>query len=306
MKRFAEVKRKKKEQLAELVLKRTGIKIDTDAIFDIQIKRLHEYKRQLMNAFYILDLYYRLKDNPNMDCPKRVFFFGAKAAPGYVRAKSIIKFINEVAKLVNNDPAVNDKIKVIFLENYNVSLAEKLFPAADISEQISTAGKEASGTGNMKFMMNGAVTLGTLDGANVEIKDAVGDENIYIFGAKAEDMDATMGYYNPQWQYNHIPGLKRVVDSLTDGTLNDDGRGIFVDLKRSLLEGSSWERPDPFYVLGDFDHYREVRDIQAKDYVEDPEEWFKKCWIAVPTVDAVRSSDQREYAEDIWKIDPRI
>lgn len=305
LERFGEVKREKKVQLAEVVKQRMGIDIDPDAVFDIQIKRLHEYKRQLMNGLYILDLYYRLKDDPMMECPKRVFFFGAKAAPGYVRAKAIIKFLNEVARLVNNDPQVNEKIKVIFFENYNVSLAEKLFPAADISEQISTSGMEASGTGNMKFMMNGALTLGTRDGANVEIGEAVGEENIYFFGPEAEDMPATMDFYHPRWQYENIPGLKRVLDSLTDGTLSDDNRGVFQDLKRALLDGSSWDGPDLFYVLGDFDEYRKTRDKMSADYYDDRDEWLEKCWINI-AMSGRFSSDQtvKEYAEEIWKIDP--
>ena len=305
LERFADVKREKKVQLAEVVKQRMGIDIDPDAIFDIQIKRLHEYKRQLMNGLYILDLYFRLKDDPMMECPKRVFFFGAKAAPGYVRAKAIIKFLNEVARIVNNDPQVNQKIKVIFCENYNVSLAEKLFPAADISEQISTSGMEASGTGNMKFMMNGALTLGTRDGANVEIGEAVGEENIYFFGPEAEDMPATMDYYRPRWQYENIPGLKRVIDALTDGTLNDDNRGVFQDLKRALLDGSSWDGPDLFYVLGDFDDYRKTRDKISADYYEYREEWLRKSWINI-AMSGRFSSDKtvKEYAEEIWKIDP--
>lgn len=305
LERFADVKREKKVQLAEVVKQRMGIDIDPDAIFDIQIKRLHEYKRQLMNGLYILDLYFRLKDDPMMECPKRVFFFGAKAAPGYVRAKAIIKFLNEVARIVNNDPQVNQKIKVIFFENYNVSLAEKLFPAADISEQISTSGMEASGTGNMKFMMNGALTLGTRDGANVEIGEAVGEENIYFFGPEAEDMPATMDYYRPRWQYENIPGLKRVIDALTDGTLNDDNRGVFQDLKRALLDGSSWDGPDLFYVLGDFDDYRKTRDKISADYYEYREEWLRKSWINI-AMSGRFSSDKtvKEYAEEIWKIDP--
>jgi starch phosphorylase len=233
-----DIKRDNKLRLAKYVKEWCGIDINPEAIFDIQIKRLHEYKRQLLNAFYILDLYFRLKSDPAMDIIPRVFFFGAKAAPGYVRAKSIIKFINEVARIVNNDPMIGDKIKVVFVPNYNVTKAEIMIPAADVSEQISLAGKEASGTGNMKFMMNGALTLGTYDGANVEIAEEVGDDNIYIFGVRVEDLPATLSYYNPRWQYENIPGLKRVIDSMTNGFLDDQNSGSFQDLVNGLLYGT--------------------------------------------------------------------
>src|SRR5699024_4270796 len=198
-----------------------GAEVDPDTIFDVQIKRLHEYKRQLMNALYILDLYFRITEDGEK-VPPRTFIFGAKAAPGYVRAKEIIKLINTVAELVNNDERTRGIIRVVFVENYNVSPAEKIIPAADISEQISTAGKEASGTSNMKFMMNGALTLGTLDGANVEIVDAVGEENAYIFGAKNEELPSLKEHYNPGELYNSVPGLARVLDALIDGTLVPD------------------------------------------------------------------------------------
>ncbi len=305
LKRIQEIKRIKKKECAEYIYEKTGMKLNTDGIFDVQIKRLHEYKRQLLNAFYILDLYFRIKDNPNLKIVPRVCIFGAKAAPGYTRAKAIIKFINEIAKLINSDPDMDGKLQVCFVENYNVSLAMKLFPAADISEQISTAGKEASGTGNMKFMMNGALTLGTMDGANVEIVDAVGEDNAYIFGVRSEDFAATMGYYNPQWQYENIPGLKRVLDSLINGLLDDAGSGMFRDLYNSLLYGSSWEPADVYYVLGDFNHYREVRDLMAKDYL-DQELWSRKSFINI--IESPRFSSDRtidDYAQDIWKIESK-
>ena len=215
---------------------REGVEIDPDAIFDVQVKRLHEYKRQLLNALYILDLYFRLKGNPDLEVPKRVFIFGAKAASGYIRAKAIIKLINTIADLVNNDPVVSRTLKVVFVHNYNVSPAEHIIPAADVSEQISMAGKEASGTSNMKFMMNGALTLGTLDGANVEILDAVGADNAYIFGATEDELPELRRNYNPWAVYESVPGLKRVLDALIDGTLNDNGTGWFVDLRRSLID----------------------------------------------------------------------
>ena len=298
------IKRQNKQDFAEWIAEREGVTIDPEAIFDVQIKRLHEYKRQLLNALYILDLYFRLKDDPSLDVPKRVFVFGAKAAPGYYRAKGIIKLINTIAELVNNDPAVNDTIKVVFVHNYNVSPAEHIIPAADISEQISTAGKEASGTSNMKFMMNGALTLGTLDGANVEILDAVGEENAYIFGAKEEELPDLRRTYNPQHLYETVPGLKRVLDALTDGTLNDNGSGWFHDLRWSLLNASH-EPADVYYVLGDFAAYRETKDRMAADYVADPQGWAKKAWVNI-TQSGRFSSDRtiRDYANEVWKLEP--
>ncbi|MDK8353991.1 glycogen/starch/alpha-glucan phosphorylase, partial [Actinotignum sanguinis] len=278
--RLMEIKAENKRDFARWIKRRDGIDIPTDAIYDTIIKRLHEYKRQLMNALYILDLYFRIKDNPSMEVPPRVFIFGAKAAPGYKRAKAIIKFINEVAKLVNNDADTRGKITVLFVENYNVSPAEHIIPATDISEQISLAGKEASGTGNMKFMMNGALTLGTMDGATVEIVDAVGEENAYIFGAREEELPELRARYNPREQYETVPGLKRVLDALVDGTVSDGGTGEFHDLLGSLLDGSSWETPDVYYVLGDFADYRATRDRMAADYANQ-EEWGRKAWINI-------------------------
>ncbi len=303
MRRFLEIKQEKKRQLAAFIRKSEFVEIDPDTVFDIQIKRLHEYKRQLLNALQILHLYFRMKDNPALDLPPTTFIFGAKAAPGYLRAKAVIKLINEIARLVAQDPAVTGRLRVVFVHNYNVSSAEKLFPAADISEQISTAGLEASGTGNMKFMMNGAVTLGTLDGANVEIAKTVGNENIQIFGVRVEDMDATRSYYNPKWHYQNIPGLKRVLDALVDGTLQDGGTGMFQDLYQSLLTGSTWQPADPYFVLGDFKDYVIARDLLAASW-KDRLAWAKKCWINIVR-SGVFSSDRTigEYARDIWKIE---
>ena len=302
LKQFLDVKKIKKQQLADMVDTSMGIKVDVDAQFDIMIKRLHEYKRQLLDAFYILDLYYRIKENPQEDWTPRVFFFGAKAASGYVRAKTIIKFINEIAELINNDSDVNNIIKVVFVENYNVSKAEVLFPAADLSEQISMAGKEASGTGNMKFMMNGALTIGTLDGANVEINGQVGDENMFLFGAKEEEIVEILPSYDPKVPYEETPGLKRVVDTLIDGTFSDDNQGLFQDLYNSLMVGD-WDQADQYYVLGDFASYREVKDRAAVEF-NDKETWARKAWINI-SKSGVFSSDRtiREYVEDIWKIE---
>lgn len=302
--RFRDIKTIKKQQLANKVLSETGIILDPHAQFDVMIKRLHEYKRQLLDAFYILDLYYRIKENPERDWTPRVFFFGAKSAPGYVRAKTIIKFINEIQNLVNNDSEVSQFIKVVFVENYNVSKAEMLFPAADVSEQISTAGKEASGTGNMKFMMNGAITLGTLDGANIEIAKNVGEDNIYIFGATVEELQEIMPLYSPNEPYTNVSGLKRVVDTLIDGTFSDDNQGLFQDLYNSLMKGSSWEKPDVYYVLGDFESYRTVKDQLAEDY-KDLDSYNKKAWINICN-SGFFSSDRtiRNYADEIWKVNP--
>ena len=302
MERFLKVKRDNKVALCNYLAKTKGIKVNPDSIFDVQIKRLHEYKRQLLNAIYALNLYDRIKENPKLDMPPVTVFFGAKAAPGYFRAKAIIKFINEIAKMIDNDPDMDGRLKVVFIENYNVSNGEKLFPAADISEQISTAGLEASGTGNMKFMMNGAVTLGTWDGANVEIAQSVGDDNVYIFGCRVEDMEATRAYYNPKWQYENIPGLKKVLDRLVDGTFSDEGTGMFQDLFNGLIYGSNWQPGDTYYVLGDFDDYRKTRDQAYKDYANRMA-WAKKCWINICNSGKF-SSDRTisEYAKGIWKI----
>ena len=300
--RLAQIKHANKVDFAAWIKDREGVEIDPDAIYDVQIKRLHEYKRQLLNAFYVLDLYFRIKDNPALDVPKRVFIFGAKAAPGYVRAKAIIKLINTIADLVNNDPDINGRIKVVFVHNYNVSPAEHIIPAADISEQISMAGKEASGTSNMKFMMNGALTLGTLDGANVEILEAVGEENAYIFGATDDELPELRRHYDPRWHYENVPGLKRVIDALTDGTLDDSNSGWFHDLRWSLLE-SGYEPADVYYVLGDFASYRETKDRMAQDY-RDQEAWSRKAWINI-TRSGRFSSDRTisDYAREVWHID---
>lgn len=304
MKRVLDIKKKNKKQFAEYIKDYMGTEINPDSVFDVQVKRLHEYKRQLLNAIYTLNLYDRIKEDPTLDIPPVTIIFGAKAAPGYFRAKAIIKFINEIAKLIDSDPDMEGRLKVCFVENYNVSNGEKIFPASDISEQISTAGLEASGTSNMKFMMNGAVTLGTLDGANVEIADAVGADNIYIFGCKAQDMASTKSYYNPKWQYENVPGVKKVLDRLVDGTFDDEGTGMFRDLFNGLIYGSNWQPGDTYYVLGDFDDYRKTKDRIYTDY-KDEMKWARMCWINI--CNSGRFSSDRtisEYASDIWKITP--
>lgn len=302
MERFIAVKHTKKQQLAEYIMKEEGVSINPDSLFDIQIKRLHEYKRQLLNALSILDIYFDIKNNPCKTRVPRTFIFGAKAAPGYFRAKGIIKLINEIANLVNHDAQCTGVLNVVFVHNYNVSSAEKLFPAADVSEQISTAGLEASGTGNMKFMINGAVTHGTYDGANVEIVEAVGWDNAFIFGARVENLPAIRGYYNPKWQYENIPGLRRAVDALVDGTLSDGGTGMFQDIFNALLYGSSSQPADVYYVLGDFEDYRNSRNCLDGAY-SDHLGFARKCWINLCS-SGMFSSDRtiQEYANELWKI----
>lgn len=300
IKQFGEIKRIKKRQLAEYIKKQEGITINPDFIFDIQIKRLHEYKRQLLNAFSILDIYFGLKDGRIKEFHPTVFIFGAKAAPGYFRAKGIIKYINEIAKLINADPEVKDKLQVVFVSNYNVSYAEKLTPAADISEQISTAGTEASGTGNMKFMLNGAVTLGTYDGANIEIVEQAGEENNYIFGARVEDIEKIRDTYDPKKLYKQNPRIKKVLDTLVDGTFDDDGTGMFEELYNAILEGASWHKPDHYYLLLDFLPYCEAKLRANKDYY-DQFEFHRKCFINTANA-GIFSSDRtiQDYADEIW------
>ncbi len=303
MRELREIKDANKRDFAAWIYEHQGIEIDPDSIFDTQIKRLHEYKRQLMNALYILDLYFRIKDDGERDVPKRTFIFGAKAAPGYTRAKGIIKLINSIAELVNNDPEVSKYLTVVFVENYNVSPAEQIIPATDISEQISTAGKEASGTSNMKFMMNGALTLGTMDGANVEIVEAVGEDNAYVFGAREEELPELKRGYNPHALYESVPGLKRVLDALVDGTLDDASTGVFHDIRGSLLDGQGTE-PDVYYVLGDFADYRATRDRMSEEFYADPDHWARMCWINI--CESGRFSSDRtinDYATEVWKLE---
>ncbi len=301
--RFRHARKIKKNQLTELILEREGVRIDPNSIFDIQIKRLHEYKRQLLNAFAILDRYYMIIEGKGEHFEPRTYFFGAKSAPGYRRAKGIIQFINQIAKKVNGDPRTNGKLKVVFVTNYNVSYAQSLFPAADVSEQISTAGKEASGTGNMKFMLNGAVTLGTLDGANVEIIEEAGRENNVIFGHTFEELEELRKTYNPYEYYESVPGLKRVVDSLIDGTFSDGGSGVFREIHDSLLH-NSWETADTYFVLADFEAYRDAQQRIDESY-RDTVEWTKKSILNTSRAGKF-SSDRtiNDYAKDIWFITP--
>ncbi len=300
---FKTIKRLKKNQLAKLIMEKEGILLDPNSIFDIQIKRLHEYKRQLLNAFHILDLYYRIKEGELQDMPARSFIFGAKSAPGYRRAKGIIQFILQLADKVNHDPDMEGKLRVVFVTNYNVSYAEKLFPAADLSEQISTAGKEASGTGNMKFMLNGAVTIGTMDGANVEIVEEAGRENNLIFGLSTEEVSALTESYRPLDYYESVPGLKRVVDSLVDGSFDDGGSGVFREIHDSLLHGLGWEQADQYFVLADFESYREAQEEAARLFQD--EDLFAQMCIRNLLRSSKFSSDRsiEDYVNEIWHVE---
>ncbi|MCI5751089.1 MAG: glycogen/starch/alpha-glucan phosphorylase [Oscillospiraceae bacterium] len=303
IRRFNEIKYEKKKQLCEYIKKHEGVELSPDFVFDIQCKRLHEYKRQLLNAFSIMDLYFQIKDNKLPDLQPTAFIFGAKAAPAYRRAKGIIKYINEIAKLVNSDPETKDKLKVIFVQNYNVSYGEMLFPAADISEQISTAGLEASGTGNMKFMLNGAVTLGTFDGANVEIVEEAGWENEYIFGARVEELEKVRPTYNPKEKiYYKNERVKRVINTLVDGTFNDGDTGMFGELFNSLINGASWHKPDNYFLLTDLEGYVDTKLRALYDY-KNREVFGKKCWMNIASAGKF-SSDRtvKQYAEELWKL----
>lgn len=299
---FAAIKQEKKKQLAAYVQKAEGVALDPSFLFDIQVKRLHEYKRQMLNALSILDIYFGIKDGRIRDFYPTAFIFGAKSAPGYFRAKAVIKFINEIARLVDSDPAVNDKLKVVFVQNYNVSYAEKLTPAADVSEQISTAGTEASGTGNMKFMLNGAVTLGTYDGANVEIVGQAGEENNYIFGARVEEIAALEAAYDPKAVYRSDTRIKRLLDTLLDDTLDDGKTGMFKELFASLTE-KTWNRADQYYVLHDFHSYVDAKLRANRDYAQDCAGFTKKCFLNTANA-GLFSSDRTilQYAKEIWDV----
>ncbi|WP_106460932.1 glycogen/starch/alpha-glucan phosphorylase [Anaerococcus sp. Marseille-P3915] len=300
---FLSIKQTKKDQLAKYILENEGIKIDSHSIYDIQIKRIHEYKRQHLNILHIIHLYHKLKKNPDLDFTPTTFIFGGKAAPGYFRAKGMIKLANEVARVVNNDKDVNDKLKVVFVENYRVTYAEKLFPAADVSEQISTAGKEASGTGNMKFMLNGALTLGTLDGANVEIFEEAGEENNYRFGATVEELAEIADSYNAFEYYSKDEDIKDVVDSLVSGEFKDQDSYYFLDIYNELIKPQNGGRADQYYLLKDFASYKETQAKLNKEF-RNRKEWARKCLKNIANA-GFFSSDRTilEYADDIWKID---
>ena len=297
--RFHAAKKQNKELLARLITRETGINVSPDSMFDVQVKRLHEYKRQLLLVFYIIVLYDRLKKNPALDIVPRTFIFGAKAAPGYFMAKLIIKLIHQVAEVVNGDPQVQDKMKVVFLPNYRVSLAERITPAADLSEQISLAGTEASGTGNMKMMLNGAVTIGTLDGANVEILEEVGKENIFIFGMKAEEVDQRRGAYNPWDVYHSDEEIRRAFTLIEKDFFSLLEPGIFKPLVQSLLEGG-----DHFMLLADMRDYIQTQERVDAAY-RDVEGWDRMAILNVARAGKF-SSDRaiKEYASEIWHVEP--
>ena len=298
IKRFNEIKRTKKEQLCNVIAKNEGVMLNPDFMFDVQVKRLHMYKRQLMNIIAIVDIYFRLKEGRLPNFQPTAYIFGAKAAPGYEDAKSVIRYINRVANMINNDPAVADKMKIVFVQNYNCSYAEHIIPAADISEQISPAGLEASGTGNMKLMLNGAITLGTLDGANVEIAEEAGAENEYIFGATVEQINAIKGSYNARNIYLSNPDLKRALDTLVNGTVETD-LGMY-NLFKQLVEGGN----DQYYLLQDYASYVDAK-LKANAEYADRMAFGRKCLMNVASA-AKFSSDRtiRQYAEEIWHIKP--
>ena len=296
--RLAQIKRANKEDLAKYILAQNNVVVDPDSIFDVQVKRLHEYKRQLLNALNILDLYLRIKENPNLDIQPRTFIFGAKAASAYYMAKQIIRFICALGNLVNNDPDVKGKLKVVFLENYRVTLAEMIMPAAEVSEQISLAGKEASGTGNMKFMINGALTIGTLDGANVEIHQEVGDGNIFLFGMLANEVEELWKKgYHPSHYYQTNPRIKRLIDTLRQGV----GGISFGEIADSLTTGRGGQ-PDSYMVLADFDSYSAAQERVNATYL-DKDTWNRMSLVNIAKAGffaADRSVE--EYAQRIWNL----
>ncbi len=305
LKEFMDIKYRNKERLAEYIKKHNGIEVDPRSIFDVQVKRLHEYKRQLLNILHVMYLYNQIKEHPEKNFFPRTFIFGAKASAGYIRAKEIIKLINSVADVVNNDRSINGKIKVVFIEDYRVSNAEWIFAAADVSEQISTASKEASGTGNMKFMLNGAPTLGTMDGANVEIVEEVGIENAFIFGLSSDEVISfeQNGGYNPWDVYNNDHDVRRVVNQLVDGTYANGNSEMYRDLYNSLLTTKGGNRADMYFILKDFRAYADAQE-KVEEVYRDKERWAKMALLNTVCCGKF-SSDRtiREYVEDIWKLD---
>ncbi len=302
---FMNIKYQNKVRLAQYILEHNGIEVDPRSIFDVQVKRLHEYKRQLLNILHVMYLYNQLKDNPEMDFYPRTFIFGAKAAAGYYNAKMTIKLINSVADVVNNDPAINGKIKVVFIENYRVSNAELIFAAADVSEQISTASKEASGTGNMKFMLNGALTIGTMDGANVEIVEEVGKENAFIFGLSSDEVIKyeNFGGYDPNEIFNNDPDVRRVLMQLINGTYSPNDPDRFRTLYNSLLNTLSTAKADTYFILKDFRPYADAQKQVEKAYC-DEKGWAKSAILNVACSGKFTSDRTiQEYVDEIWHLD---
>ncbi|MEF9916920.1 MAG: glycogen/starch/alpha-glucan phosphorylase [Lachnospiraceae bacterium] len=301
---FMDIKYKNKERLAAYILKHNEIEIDPRSIFDVQVKRLHEYKRQLLNILHVMYLYNQIKEHPEVSFYPRTFIFGAKAAAGYMRAKQTIKLINSVADVINHDRSINGKIKIVFIEDYRVSNAELIYAAADVSEQISTASKEASGTGNMKFMLNGAPTLGTMDGANVEIVEEVGEENAFIFGLSAEEVInyENHGGYNPTDIYFNDWDIKRVVDQLVDGTYSCGHPELYRELYNSLLNTQSSSRPDSYFILKDFRSYIEAQKKVEEAY-RDTDRWAKMALLNTASCGKFTSDRTiKEYVNEIWKL----
>ena len=301
---FMEIKRANKVRLANYIKEHNGIEINPDSIFDVQVKRLHEYKRQLLNILHVMYLYNELKENPDMDFYPRTFIFGAKAAAGYHRAKLTIKLINSVADVINNDASINGKIKVVFIENYRVSNAELIFAAADVSEQISTASKEASGTGNMKFMLNGALTLGTMDGANVEIVEEIGKENAFIFGMSSDEVIhyEQNGGYDPMEIFNTNEKIRSVLMQLINGYYSPENPELFRDIYNALLNGYGSGKPDIYFILKDFMSYHEAH-MRVEEQYRQKDEWARKALINIAGAGKF-SSDRtiEEYVDDIWHL----
>jgi starch phosphorylase len=296
---WRDIKRHNKARLAALVKERTGLVIDPDSLFDVQVKRIHEYKRQHLTALNVIALYHRLKSEPNLDIPPRTFVFGGKAAPGYYMAKLIIRLITAIGEAVNRDPQIRDRLKVVFLPNFNVTNAQTVYPAADLSEQVSTAGKEASGTGNMKFQMNGALTIGTMDGANIEIREEVGAENFFLFGMTTPEVHALrMRGYRPRDVYDSNPELRAVLDLIGDGFFSRGDTQLFRPLLDNLLYH------DPYLVLADFASYVDCQSTVSEAY-GDAERWTRMS-ILNTTRSGKFSSDRsiREYCDEIWKVKP--
>ena len=302
---FMNIKYQNKVRLAKYIKEHNGIDVDPRSIFDVQVKRLHEYKRQLMNILHVMYLYNKIKEHPEMDFYPRTFIFGAKAAAGYMRAKLTIKLINSVADVVNNDESINGKLKVVFIEDYRVSNAEWIFAAADVSEQISTASKEASGTGNMKFMLNGALTLGTMDGANVEIVDEVGEENAFIFGMSADEVIdlESKGGYDPSQLFNTDQDIRHVLMQLINGEYSPNDPERFRELYNALLIDGGYNRPDPYFILKDFRSYAEAQERVEAAY-KDEKGWARKAMLNVAHAGKFTSDRTiQEYVDDIWKLD---
>ena len=305
LKEFMSIKYENKVRLAKYIKEHNGIEVDSRSIFDVQVKRLHEYKRQLLNILHVMYLYNEIKEHPEISFYPRTFIFGAKASAGYIRAKQIIKLINSVADVVNNDRSINGKLKVVFIEDYRVSNAEIIFAAADVSEQISTASKEASGTGNMKFMLNGAPTLGTMDGANVEIVEEVGAENAFIFGLSSDEVInyENNGGYNPMDIYNSDADIRRVVNQLVDGTYSQGDKEMYRDLYNSLLTAQGGSKADTYFILKDFRSYADTQKKVEEAY-RDKDRWAKMALLNTASCGKF-SSDRtiQEYVDDIWHLD---